>query len=55
MLSPSGPSVHSKRPTRSIDPLAYLTDVMPRLVDREAGVEIDDLLPRQWKAARQAA
>lgn len=38
-----------------IDPLAYLTDVMPRLVDREDGAEVGDLLPRQWKAAREAA
>lgn len=37
-----------------IDPLAYLTDVMPRLVDREAGADVTDLLPRQWKAARLA-
>ena len=35
-----------------IDPLAYLTDVMPKLVDREAGADVTDLLPRQWKAAR---
>ena len=38
-----------------IDPMAYLTDVMPKLVDREAAAPIDELLPRQWKAARQAA
>ena len=37
-----------------IDPLAYLTDVMPRLVDREEGEPVDDLLPKQWKATRQA-
>lgn len=37
-----------------IDPLAYLTDVMPKLVDREAGADVTDLLPRQWKAARSA-
>ena len=38
-----------------IDPLAYLTDVMPKLVDREAGADVNDLLPRQWKAAQSAA
>lgn len=38
-----------------IDPLAYLTDVMPRLVDRGEQDEVSDLLPRQWKAARSAA
>ena len=37
-----------------IDPLAYLTDVMPRLVDREEGADVSDLLPRQRKAAREA-
>ena len=37
-----------------IDPLAYLTDVMPRLVDREQGADVSDLLPRQWKAAQSA-
>ena len=38
-----------------IDPLAYLTDVMPRIVDRDSGADVSDLLPRQWKAARNAA
>src|SRR5690606_35371465 len=38
-----------------IDPLAYLTDVMPKLVDRKAGAEVGDLLPRQWTTARQVA
>jgi hypothetical protein len=38
-----------------IDPLAYLADVMPRLVDRGEQDEVSDLLPRQWKAARSAA
>ena len=38
-----------------IDPLAYLTDVMPKLVGREAGADVTDLLPQQWKAARNAA
>jgi transposase len=37
-----------------IDPLAYLADVMPKLVDREAGADVTDLLPQQWKAARSA-
>jgi len=37
-----------------IDPLAYLTDVMPKLVDRDAGSDVTDLLLRQWKAARPA-
>lgn len=37
-----------------IDPLAYLTDVMPRHVDREQGADVSDLLPRQWKAAQSA-
>jgi hypothetical protein len=31
------------------------TDVMPKLVDREAGADVTDLLPQQWKAARNAA
>jgi len=35
-----------------IDPLAYLGDVMPGMVDREEGAEVADLLPRQWKATR---
>ncbi len=35
-----------------IDPLAFLTDVVPKLVDREASADVSDLLPRQWKAAR---
>ena len=39
---------------QGIDPLVYLTDVMPRIVDREDGADVSDLLPRQWKAARQA-
>ncbi len=39
---------------QGIDPLAYLTDVMPRLVDRDAGADVSDLLPRQWKAAHSA-
>jgi transposase len=38
-----------------IDPLAYLAEVMPRLVDREEGADVSDLLPRQWKAAREVA
>ena len=38
-----------------IDPLAYLTDVMPRIVDRDSGADVSDLLPRQWQAARNAA
>ena len=38
-----------------IDPLTYLTDVMPKLVDREAGADVTDLLPRQWMAAQNAA
>jgi hypothetical protein len=37
-----------------IDPLAYLTDVMPKLVDRAADADVSDLLPRPWKAARPA-
>lgn len=37
-----------------IDPLAYLTDVMPKLVDREAGADVTDLLPQQWKEAQNA-
>ena len=38
-----------------IDPLAYLTDVTPRLVDREAGADVSDLLPHQWKTSRESA
>lgn len=38
-----------------VDPLAFLTDVMPKLVDREDGADVTDLLPRQWKAARETA
>jgi transposase len=37
-----------------IDPLAYLEDVMPRIVDRGEAEDVGDLLPRQWKAARHA-
>jgi hypothetical protein len=37
-----------------IDPLADLTDVMPKLADREAGADVTDLLLRRWKAARSA-
>jgi hypothetical protein len=37
-----------------IDPLAYLADVMPQLVDREDGDDVSTLLPRQWKAAHNA-
>ena len=37
-----------------MNPLAYLTDVMPKLVDRDAVADVTDRLPRQQKAARPA-
>lgn len=39
---------------QGIDPLAYLAEMMPLLVDREEGADVSDLLPRQWKAAQSA-
>ena len=36
-----------------INPLEYLCDVMPKILDHPAG-QVAELLPRQWKAARDA-
>jgi transposase len=37
-----------------IDPVAYLTDVLPRIQDHQVK-RVSELLPRQWAAARTAA
>jgi len=37
-----------------INPLKYLCDVMPKIMDHPAG-RVSELLPRQWKAARDAS
>jgi len=36
-----------------INPLEYLCDVMPRIMDHPAS-RVSELLPRQWQAARDA-
>ncbi len=38
-----------------IDPRDYITDVIPRLPDREAQAAVTDLLPPQWKPTRERA
>jgi len=38
-----------------VDPVEYLTDVMPRLARGIRLRDVADLLPKQWKAAREAA
>lgn len=38
-----------------VDPVEYLTDVMPRLARGIRLRDVADLLPQQWKAAREAA
>jgi hypothetical protein len=37
-----------------INPLEYLCDVMPKIMDHPVG-RVAELLPRQWKAARDAS
>lgn len=32
-----------------IDPMKYITDVLPRLVDCPEGADLSDLLPKRWK------
>jgi transposase len=38
-----------------VDPVAYLTDVLPRLSRRLRLADIPELMPARWKAARAAA
>ena len=38
-----------------VDPVEYLTDVMPRLARGIRLADVAELLPIQWKAARDAA
>jgi len=38
-----------------VDPVEYLTDVMPRLARGIRPRDVADLLPKKWKAAREAA
>ena len=38
-----------------VDPLEYLRDVLPRMTRRIPLVELSELLPSHWAAARAAA
>jgi len=39
---------------QGVDPMEYLSDVLPRIADHPVS-RIDELLPSEWKAARQKA
>jgi hypothetical protein len=42
-------------PTRGIDPLEYLRDVLPRMTRKIRRLDLSQLLPSRWAAARAAA
>lgn len=41
-------------PTRRVDPLEYLRDVLPRMTRKVRLIDLPDLLPHRWKQRRDA-